>query len=104
MVAAPLLEATMDEQRYQRALRRVREQRDFYIHLVVYAIVVGGLFGIDWITRPPGLTWVYFPAIAWGTGLAIHAFMVFGADRFLGTEWEERKARELLERESRQPR
>jgi hypothetical protein len=92
----------MDEQRsYKRALAQVRAVRDFYVHVVVYLFVIGGLLAIDWLTEPPGLTWFYFPAVGWGVGLAIHAFMVFGAGQLFGTDWEQRKVRELMDQERR---
>ena len=90
----------MDEKKtYERALARVRALREFYIHVAVYVLVIGGLLAIDWLTQPPGLVWIYFPAVGWGVGLAIHAFMVFGADRLFGADWERRKVRELIDRE-----
>jgi two-component system, LytTR family, sensor kinase len=93
----------MDEQKtYERALAQVRALRDFYMHLAVYLCVIGGLALIDWLTEPPGLTWVYFPAVGWGVGLAIHGFTVFGANRLFGPDWEQRKVKELLERERQQ--
>jgi hypothetical protein len=87
-----------DQKRYRRALAQVRELRGFYVHLMMYVLVIGGLFSIDWLTAPPGLTWFYFPAIGWGVGLAIHAATVF-ANRLFGPDWEDRKVRELMDRE-----
>jgi hypothetical protein len=90
-----------EQQRYQLALERVQALRGFYIHLMVYVLVIGGLFLIDWLTAPSGLTWFYFPAVGWGIAVAIHAAMVFGADRLFDSEWEQRKVKELMERERR---
>jgi two-component system, LytTR family, sensor kinase len=47
----------------------------------------------------PDFWWVAFPAIGWGIGLAAHAISVFFEDGLFGPDWEERKTRELLERE-----
>jgi hypothetical protein len=40
-------------------------------------------------------------AIFWGVGLALHGLGVFAGDRFLGRDREERKIREIMEREER---
>lgn len=97
-----------EEERAKRARERAHELREFYTHLTVYVVVnvtlIGGLFLINWITSPGGW-WFYWPllgtGIGWGIGLIIHALNVFGKSTFLGDEWEERKAQQLLERDSR---
>ena len=38
----------------------------------------------------------YWPLVVWGIAVLINGFVVLGADRFLGPEWEERKVREYL--------
>jgi hypothetical protein len=94
----------MDEQKeYQRALERVRALRGFYVHLMVYVTVNLGLVAIDLLTDPPGLTWSYYPLVGWGAALAVHALVVFVAEGLFGSDWEERKARELMDRERRRP-
>jgi hypothetical protein len=101
---ANMRRAMMDEQsQYQRALERVRAVRGFYVHLMVYVAVNLGLVTIDWLTAPSGLTWSYYPLVGGGVGLAVHALVVFVADGFFGPDWEERKAREMIDRERRRP-
>jgi hypothetical protein len=34
--------------------------------------------------------------LAWGIGLAVHAFTVFGPSRIRGQDWEDRKIRERM--------
>lgn len=87
-----------DDERYARALKRVKDVKDFYIHLGVYLIVNAGIFAINMLTSPDTL-WFYWPMLGWGIGLAIHGFSLVTEGRFLGEEWEERKARELLSRD-----
>jgi hypothetical protein len=84
--------------RYQRAAKRVKQIRDFYIHATVYLFVNAALLLIDLITSPDS-TWFYWPLLFWGIGLAAHALVVFGPARALGENWEERKIRELMERD-----
>ena len=88
-----------DAQAYEDARARAREIRDFYSHLAVYVAVNIGLFIIDVLSG--GGTWFYWPLVGWGIGLAVHAAWVFGPWRAMGEDWEERKAREILERRRR---
>ncbi len=79
---------------YRTARRRVRELRAFYIHLLVFALVMAMLVAINIATSP--VWWVQWALLGWGIGLGAHATAVFGVGRWLGPEWEERKTRELM--------
>jgi two-component system LytT family sensor kinase len=85
---------TQDE-RLQRAKKRVKELKDFYTSLVTYVIVMSFLFFIDYTSG--GGWWVYWPAMGWGIGLAFHAFRVFGPSE--GSNWEKRKIQEFMEKD-----
>jgi hypothetical protein len=89
--------------RYRRAQERVRAVRGFYIHLGVYLIVNTGIFLLNWVLRVvngPSQNWFfYWVLLGWGIGVLINGFVVFGPDRFLGHEWEERKIREYMAKE-----
>lgn len=74
---------------------QVGRLRAFYHHLVVYALVNSGLLMINLVASPHRL-WFYWPLLGWSIWLALHAVGTFGAGRWLGSEWEERKMRELL--------
>lgn len=88
----------MDEkERYHRAKKRVKDLKDFYSHAGVYVLVIGALTVVNIATSPDSI-WVMWPAIGWGIGLAIHAMTTFSPN-FFGDEWEERKIRELMEKE-----
>ena len=87
---------------YKRARRRVKAMRDFYSHFSVYCIVNSALFLMNYFQG--GRWWFYWATIGWGIGVAAHAFAVFGFDSFLGPDWEERKIRELMEKERGNPR
>lgn len=91
----------MDEQeRYARAKSRVEEIRGFYMHLAAYIAVNLLLIGINMVTSP-GTLWFFWVTIFWGVGLIFHALGVFVGGRVLGRDWEERKIREIMEREER---
>lgn len=84
----------------ERARRHVRRLREFYVHALMYVVVMAGIVLLNWIISPT-FWWVVFPAIGWGIGLAAHGISVFFEDSVLGTSWEERKTRELLQHEER---
>jgi len=88
-----------DHERYERAMKRAGELRSFYTHAVVYLLVNIGLFVID-LLGDSGW-WFYWSTIFWGLGLVFHAISVFGRVGPFSSEWEERKAREIMERERR---
>jgi hypothetical protein len=94
-------EATLDseQQRYERAQARVKELKGFYTHATVYVLVNIGLFVINLLTG--GGWWFYWPLLGWGIGLGVHALSVFafGGGGPWGQDWEERKTRDLMERD-----
>lgn len=87
-----------DQERYQLARARVQQLRLFYTHVGVYVSVNILLLLVNLLTSPWSL-WFYWPLLGWGIGLAVHAFVVFGAGGTLGKEWEEQKIREIMEQE-----
>ena len=91
----------MDDQHqsYQRARARVQALKGFYIHATAFVLVNLALFAIN--VGVGGGWWFYWPLIGWGIGLGIHALAVFGfgSGGPLGRDWEERKTREMMEKE-----
>lgn len=67
------LESQSKDDARERARKRNDDLQAFAIHLGVYLIVITGLFFIDVATGPGW--WFFFPAIAWGIGLAIHGWV-----------------------------
>ena len=87
---------------YRVARRRVRRLRGWYIHALVYACVIGGLwllfalqpsFGRFGWPRPLP------PTLGWGLGLAIHGLVVWMGSSLRGRQWESRKIDEYLQAE-----
>lgn len=87
-----------DRERYERARRRVRELRAFYAHLTVFVGVNILLHVINFVTAP-GVYWAFWPLLGWGVGLLAHALSTYRFMPFAGQEWEERKIRELMDKE-----
>ncbi len=86
--------------KYQRARKRIKKLKGFYIHLGVYVLVNLFLFLINIITSPSRL-WFYGPLLGWGIAIIVHAFYVFGFDHLFDAGWEEKKIREIMEKEKK---
>ena len=86
-----------EQQRYQRAHARVQALKGFYSHATAYVLVNVALFVLNLVTG--GGWWFYWPLVFWGIGLSVHALMVFGLGGRFGQDWEERKTRELMDKD-----
>ncbi len=88
---------------YQAAQKRVKDIKGFYIHLVVYLFINIALIVANsnfTQIRSSGLELSnFYTAIFWGIGLAAHWASVFGPRFILGEKWEEKKIRELMEKD-----
>ncbi len=82
------------ENAYFKAKQRVKEMKEFYGNLLSFCIVIPFLIFINYYTYWE-FQWFWFPLLGWGIGLTIHGFSVFG----YGSAWEERKIRELMEKD-----
>ena len=89
------------ESAYQKAQKKVEDIKGFYGNLMSYAIVITGLAILNLVTYPNYL-WFLWPALGWGIGVIFHGMSVFNAVPFLGKDWEERKIREIMEKEKTQ--
>ena len=87
-----------EEESYKRAKKRVGELRGFYEHLIAYVVVNIMLVIINLVTSPDTL-WFYWVTIFWGIGVIWHAISVFGKRGKLGKNWEEKKIKEIMEKE-----
>jgi len=94
-----------DEIKYQEALKRVRKIKGFYSHLLVYIVVNIMIIVVNFQNLEPGESYFqyknFFTAFFWGIGLVAHAFSVFVPQWFLGSNWEERKIKELMEKDKK---
>ncbi|MFT5790921.1 MAG: two-component system LytT family sensor kinase, partial [Saprospiraceae bacterium] len=84
-----------DSSRYIRAKERVDELKEFYGSLLSYVIVMPFLIYINYRTSW-NFQWFWFPMFGWGLGLVIQSFKAFG----YGSNWEERKIREIMENDN----
>lgn len=84
-----------EDKAYERAQKRVKELKSFYGNLISYCIVIPFLIILNLITSPREL-WFYWPMLGWGIGLVAHGASVFA----IGKGWEEKKIREILEKQN----
>ncbi|MEO8773070.1 MAG: 2TM domain-containing protein [Gelidibacter sp.] len=82
-----------EQDAYRRAKKRVEDIKGFFGNLVSYCIVIPFLIFINYRTSPE-YQWFWFPMLGWGIGVMFHAFGVF-----YGKDWEERKIKQLLDKE-----
>jgi 2TM domain len=88
-----------DEERYYRAQKRVEEIKGFYGHLTSFVLVNLFLLIIN-LTTSPAYLWFFWPLMGWGIGLFFHGLKVFNYSAFFNKEWEERKIKEFMDKET----
>jgi hypothetical protein len=84
--------------KYEAARKQVAEEKKFYSHLMIYCIVIGSLWLLNAATSP-GHWWAFWPTFGWGIGLFFHGFGLFGKNAIFGKKWEERRMKQLLNKE-----
>lgn len=86
------------ESMYLKAQKKVEDIKGFYGNLTSYIVVITGLAILNLISSPSHL-WFLYPAIGWGIGVVVHGMSVYNYMPFLGRDWEEKKIRELMEKD-----
>ncbi|MAU16323.1 MAG: histidine kinase [Muricauda sp.] len=87
----------IEEKRYAKAKERVKAIKDFYGNLMAYCIIIPFLWWLNF--RTTDFLWAFFPTIGWGFGVLAHGMEAFGYNPLWGKRWEERKIRELMEKD-----
>src|SRR5215467_560422 len=70
----------------------VCDVRDEEVNILLHAINV---------VATPKLSWAFWPLLGWRIGLLAHGLATYRWMPFLGKEWEQRKIRELVEKDRR---
>ncbi len=95
-----------DNDKYNRALKRMKDIKGFYSHLVVYLVVnlllilahmgvfTHGIVNIDIASKSSFMTPFF-----WGIGLFFHGLYVFQHKFRFFRDWEERKIKEYMEKD-----
>lgn len=92
-----------NEIKYLEAKKRVKKLKGFYIHLTIYILVNLMIVLINYQDLKPGESYFkyenFITLFFWGIGLLAHAMSVFVPQFVLGKNWEERKIRQLMDKE-----
>jgi XRE family transcriptional regulator, regulator of sulfur utilization len=82
---------TADE---ERAIQYVKGVKEFYGHVLMYLFFVT-VFGLVFGFKHPLIFW---GAVGWGVGLAVHGLNVFEIINVFGPEWEKKQIEKRLGR------
>jgi len=90
----------MDEhERTVRAAQQVDKRLGFYVHLVVFLLVCGGLAAVNWFGTPE-IWWAQWPFLGWGVAVVFQGLCAFDRGSSVVATWRLRKIRELARPES----
>ncbi|UAN00063.1 2TM domain-containing protein [Polaribacter litorisediminis] len=89
----------LENSKYVKAVEKVEKLKEFYQNLASYCLVIPFLIFIN-LRFSPGFQWFWFPMFGWGIGLTFHFLEVNNYNIFLGKNWEDRKIKEILEKEN----
>ena len=93
-MATTIDETNQDKALRERALKRLKKQRDFRGHLLVFVLVNAFLVVIWALTDLHGFFWPVFPIVGWGIAVVLNAWDAYGSDQF-GEEQIRREMRRL---------
>ncbi len=89
--------------KYIAAQKQVKRLKGFYTHFMVYVIINIVIIFINLNNVKEGESYFkpenFFTAFFWGIGLLSHALSVFMPNWIFGKKWEEKKIKELIEKE-----
>ncbi|KAA0129867.1 2TM domain-containing protein [Chryseobacterium sp. SN22] len=92
-----------DDIRYKEAEREVKKIKKFYIFLFIYIAVNIFILVLNYRELKPGQTiWqlkYFLLPIFWGIAVVIQAMRTFMPNFMLGSKWEDRKIKELMDKE-----
>lgn len=89
------------QEKLENAQKAVKKVKGFYTHALVYVCVNIFIIGSCAVENINNLFQLetYMTAIFWGFGLLAHGLSVFVPNFIFGKNWEERKIKELMEKE-----
>jgi len=94
---------TEEQSKYENAFKRVKKIKGFYSHLLVYIVINIMILIVNIQSLDKGESYLslknFSTALFWGIGIAAHGLSVFGPNIVLGQNWEQKKIKELMEKE-----
>ncbi|MCW8980402.1 MULTISPECIES: 2TM domain-containing protein [Altibacter] len=88
------------QNKYIRAKERVADIKKFYTSLMLYVVFIGFLAALNYYTNELRYPWFLWAAFGWGIGIVIQAVKAFRWMPYMNKEWEERKIKEYMEKDS----
>lgn len=96
---------TEDKINYDQAVERVKKIKGFFSHAIVYFIVNLMIVVINIQNLDPGESYFQYEnfvtAFFWGIGLGIHGIKIFIPNLLFGSNWEAKKIKEIMEKDSK---
>ncbi|MBF4465477.1 2TM domain-containing protein [Flavobacterium sp. LC2016-12] len=89
-----------EAERYYQAQKRVKEIKDFYAHLTVYFLCNPIVIAVNLLTSP-GYLYFWYSLLGWGFVIVMHGLTAFRVSPIFNKDWEERKIREIMEKEKK---
>ena len=95
---------TQDKIKYEEALIRVKKIKAFYFHLIVFILVNTYVIikKTQHIDESETMWHAFKLPFFWGIGLVFHGLKTFGLFPFFGKNWEDRKVKEMMDKEKNQ--
>ena len=89
------------DERYFAAQKRVKSIKGFYIHFIIYVFVnIFLCIQIYLSSKNEFWRWESFSTVLfWGIGILAHGTSVFGSNLLFGKNWEDRKIKEIMEKD-----
>jgi hypothetical protein len=95
---------TLEKIKYQEAQKRVQKMKGFYTHLIVFILV--NIFVIikktQHVDEGETILHAFKLTFFWGIGLTFHGLKTFDSVPFFGKNWEEKKVKEIMDKEKEQ--
>ncbi|MBQ4822394.1 2TM domain-containing protein [Aquimarina sp. MMG016] len=93
-----------EDEKYKYAKKRVDDERGFYTHLTFYIVINLIVLFINTNFQSQGFkNWaqwhLYITPLLWGIGLLFHGLKVFKNNFIFGKNWEERKIKQLMDKD-----
>lgn len=84
----------MEDKNYEIAKKRVKEIKDFYTHLIIFAVFITAITIINLVQGEYRFPWFLFPFGFWGFIVLMHGLRTFVFGK--GSRWEDRKIKEVM--------
>ncbi len=83
--------------------RRVKRLAEFYRHLTMYVIIMSVIWigSLVLMKKAPAAWWQWWqiwPTVGWGLSVLVHGLSVLPRYGFFSLDWEQKKVRELLDK------